>query len=533
MIYEIEAELAEHVLVVAEPMWNFDKHLTEEYLKSASYKNNYKQIAVFDDRDVIFFENSTPDSGAFYGYLFRLHLIPLKTFKKDIFHNDTRIGKIIVVWRDTSIYFNFYASIVSILLIVIVHLYSKIAIAKSSLEEKVSVIKQQVIELRNQKSFTENIFNVVPEGLITIDGNRELVRNNHSFDMLVEDWAKILGKEEEAVKKLILISINEQLQKNPQGQYSMLIDGYTFTIDYSSSSLSSNAAKLVISLRDITKITEIEREMNQSRKLEAVGRLASGIAHEINTPTQYVVANIDFLSDAFTDLGKAFSDIGQLRKAENGKVTEERLTAICDTLMGADWEFLEEEIPKALEQSREGLRRISSIVSAMKNFSHPSGNTSELANINSAIENTVTVARNEWKYSSKVTLNLAPHLPLIPCYLDELNQVFLGMIVNSAHAIIQKYGEDADTKGTIIISTNVEDRRAVIVISDDGIGMPKGIQEKIFDPFFTTKELNKGTGQGLAIARDVIVNKHKGTIAVNSEEGVGTTFTITLPFPGA
>ena len=195
----------------------------------------------------------------------------------------------------------------------------------------------------------------------------------------------------------------------------------------------------------------------------------------------------------------------------------------------ADWEFLKEEIPTSIEQSREGLRRIANIVSAMKHFSHPSGDTPEFNDINSAIENTVSVARNEWKYVADVQLELSPALPQVRCFLDELNQVFLGMIVNSAHAIEEKYGEADGKKGEIIISTESAGENIVITIKDNGGGMPKNIVEKVFDPFFSTKEVNKGTGQGLAIAHDVIVNRHEGAISVQSSENHGTTFTITLP----
>lgn len=530
MIHEIEEAIAEHVLVVGKPMWSFESNWVGGYFSAVAKKYNYKSVKLIDEYGDIFHENSTQEQGLLEKYLSRLHLIPLKTFEKDVIYNNDKIGNIVVVWKDTSIYFCIYAFLVSSLLIVIVMLYSRIAGAKNTLEGKVSVIEQQMAELRSQKEFIENIFDVVPEGLVTISDDRKWIRSNHSFELLVREWASILGKSVESVKEFILEGIIEQLQKKPRGHYSMLIEGYTFNIEYSSSQLASlSNVNRVISLRDITKITEMERELGQSRKLEAVGRLASGIAHEINTPSQYVFSNIDFFSDAFADIGPILSDLEKVYEEVDDKARETKLQEIHNALVDADWEFLEEEIPKALNQSREGLRRISSIVSAMKNFSHPSGDTAELANINSAIETTVIVARNEWKYFSDLTLDLDPDLPQIPCYLDELNQVFLSMIVNSAHAITQKYEESSGEKGKIAISTKVAGDRVAITISDDGMGMSRGVKEKIFDPFFTTKALNKGTGQGLAIARDVIVNRHNGTITVDSKEGVGTTFTITLP----
>ncbi len=529
-IEEIEHAIVEHVLVVGKPMWSFETNWVSGYFGAVAEKYDYKSVTVTDEYGEIFHETTTLPPGMIEEYLSSLHLIPVKTFEEEIFYDEIRIGKIVVVWRDTTIFFGAYAFIVSLLLIVIVTLYSRISNAKESLEGKVSVIENQMIELQQQKTFIENIFEVVPEGLVTLGSVRERYKSNRSFESLVNEWASIVDKSKKTVRELLLKSVAEQLRKSPQGQYSMLIEGYTFNVEYSSSLLtSSSPADMVVSLRDITKLTEMERELVQSRKLEAVGRLAAGIAHEINTPTQYVFANIDFLGDAFKDIEPIVSEMETVNEETNVKVRNEKLQKIHNMLIDADWEYLEEEVPKAITQSREGLRRISNIVSAMKKFSHPSGDKAEPTNINSAIESTVVVARNEWKYFSDLVMDLDPDLPSAPCYLDEFNQVILAMIVNSAHAIAQKFEESTDEKGKITISTAVEDDNVVITLSDDGMGMPKGVKEKIFDPFFTTKELNKGTGQGLAIARDVIVNRHNGTISVDSEEGVGTTFRITLP----
>lgn len=530
MAAEVEEALAEHALVAAKPLWSYETDWGDEYFAIVAEKYNYQHLKVTREDGEVLYEQTTSDSGPLHLLLSRIHLIPLKNFEKEIYYNNNNVGKIVVVWRDTSIYFSAYAFFVSMLLIVIVNLYARIAGSKTNLERQVEVIAQQLVELRKQKNFIENIFNVVPEGLITLTGDGRWGRNNHSFDLLVDGWSNIIGKSQELVRQLFLDGIAEQVRKCPRGQYSMSVDGYVITIDYSSSQLlSSLAADRVISLRDVSKISEMERELNQSRKLEAVGRLAAGIAHEINTPTQYVFANIDFLSEAYGDIGKVLAALETLPAGEDTKTLLDKCRETREALAEADWEFLKDEIPKALAQSQDGLRRISSIVSAMKHFSHPSGDKAVLADINSAIENTVVVARNEWKYFSEVTLHLDPDIPQVPCYLDELNQVFLAMIVNSAHAIAQKYGENKDRKGQIAISTEQEERGIVIVIADDGIGMSKGVKEKVFDPFFTTKEINKGTGQGLAIARDVIVNHHKGTITVESEEGIGTTFIIVLP----
>lgn len=276
---------------------------------------------------------------------------------------------------------------------------------------------------------------------------------------------------------------------------------------------------------------ELENRLHKAEKMESVGRLAAGIAHEINTPAQFVSTNIEFIKDATLDIDELMTGIEKyVEQAKSRGCFED--TAIEDfenLLEAADWEFIKEELPMALAQSEEGVDRISKIVSAMKNFSHPSGGQMEAADINQGIRDTVTVTRNEWKYAAEMNLQLDTELPSIPCYLDELNQVILNMIINSAHAIAEKNkGADAE-KGKITVHTGVVEGSGQIKISDTGIGMSEDVAKKVFDPFYTTKEVGEGSGQGLAIAHDIIVNKHCGTIEVESSPGMGTTFIITLP----
>ena len=153
----------------------------------------------------------------------------------------------------------------------------------------------------------------------------------------------------------------------------------------------------------------------------------------------------------------------------------------------------------------------------------------QLSDINKAIESTVTISKNEWKYDAELELNLDPDLPLVMCSINEISQVILNLIINSSHAIHSVVEKENSEKGKITISTNSKDNFIYIVISDTGEGIPDEIADKIFDPFFTTKEVGKGTGQGLAIAHNIIVNNHKGRIIVDSEVDKGTTFTLSLP----
>jgi signal transduction histidine kinase len=195
-----------------------------------------------------------------------------------------------------------------------------------------------------------------------------------------------------------------------------------------------------------------------------------------------------------------------------------------------DWAYLKDEIPKALNQSLEGITKVSSIVLAMKEFSHPGGKEKQLTDLNRLLETTVTIARNEWKYVAEIDKNLDPHLPQILCLPNEIGQVFLNILVNAAHAIAEKSGLHPEgEKGRITLTSKVIPDHIEITFTDTGCGIPDQITKKVFDPFFTTKEVGRGTGQGLAISYDVIVKKHGGTIDFTSAEGKGTTFIIRLP----
>lgn len=283
---------------------------------------------------------------------------------------------------------------------------------------------------------------------------------------------------------------------------------------------------LTLFLRDVTEENAIERKLSQAQKLESIGQLAAGIAHEINTPTQFVGDNTKFLSESFNDLDELLSRLIELTNDEQESVSAEVIRA---ALQKADADYLREEVPSALEQSLDGIQRISNIVRAMKEFSHPASKDAD-TNINRAIQSTVTVASNEWKYVAEVELDLADDMPTIHCNAGQLNQVVLNMLVNAAHALAESNnGGDEGGLGRIAIKTSHSNLCAEIQISDNGSGMPEDVKARIFEPFFTTKEVGRGTGQGLSIAYDVIVNKHDGTIAVESEPGKGTTFTIRLP----
>ena len=287
--------------------------------------------------------------------------------------------------------------------------------------------------------------------------------------------------------------------------------------------------------RDITSRKEAEEErkamevqLRHAQKMEAIGQLAAGVAHEINTPVQYINDNLRFLKDAFQDLEEVFTrERDFVRQASGEGPCAAEAQALAQWVEAKDTDYLLEEVPKALEQSMEGVKRVSTIIQAMKNFSHPGAEGRSSVDLNLALENTILLARNEWKYVADLETDLDPALPSVECYPSEINQVFLNLVVNAAHAIEDVVG-NTGAKGTIHIQTRSGEGWAEIRVRDTGPGIPEPIRDKIFLPFFTTKAVGKGSGQGLAIAHSVVA-KHRGTVTFETQAGQGTTFIVRLP----
>jgi PAS domain S-box-containing protein len=281
---------------------------------------------------------------------------------------------------------------------------------------------------------------------------------------------------------------------------------------------------------DITERKSLQEQLLQAQKLESIGQLAAGIAHEINTPTQYIGDNTRFVRDAFEDLKCLWDEFQNLvETAGANENCHSILGEISATTARIDAPFLIDEIPKAIDQALEGASRVATLVAAMKEFSHPGSKEKTPIDLNHAIENTITVARNEWKYIADLETDFDKSLPHVSCLPAEFNQVILNLIVNAAHAIADALPKGSSGKGKITVETHKLPTCAEIRIADTGTGIPEAIRNRIFDPFFTTKEIGKGTGQGLAIARSVVVDKHGGTIRFETEEGKGTTFIVCLP----
>ena len=277
----------------------------------------------------------------------------------------------------------------------------------------------------------------------------------------------------------------------------------------------------------------------QAQKLESIGQLAAGIAHEINTPTQFIGDNLRFLEDAFGELQPLLAKSqgpcagnGEGRPGAPGAPAAKRLPAASPAAGADDVEYLVREIPKAISQSLEGVGRVANIVRSMKEFSHPGTDQMQPVNLNRALECTLTVCRNEWKFVADVVTEFDPHLPPVRCLPGACNQVFLNLIINAAHAIADKQGGGSAAKGTITVSTRAAGDWVEVRVADTGTGIAAEHRTRVFDPFFTTKEVGRGTGQGLAIARSLLVDKHGGSLSFDTEVGRGTTFIVRLPRRG-
>jgi signal transduction histidine kinase len=272
---------------------------------------------------------------------------------------------------------------------------------------------------------------------------------------------------------------------------------------------------LIFNARDISERQRLELELRHAQRLESVGRLAAGIAHEVNTPMQFIGDNVRFLDESLADL---LAVVAEVRRSLGDD------TDLARRMVELDVDFLLEEAPTAIRQTLEGVDRVATIVRAMKAFGHPGSDAKSPADLNDAIRNALIVAANEIRTVADVRTDLA-ELPLVMCHVGDINQVVLNLLVNAAHAI-----EAADAgRGEIRVSTRLDGREVVIDVADTGTGVSPEIADKLFDPFFTTKTVGKGTGQGLSLIRNLVVDRHHGSIGFTSEPGAGTVFTVRLP----
>ena len=406
------------------------------------------------------------------------------------------------------------------------------------------ILKQAQSDLQLSEERARMVIDTAHDAFISINMKGEIVQwNNKAEELFGWRHDEIVGKEisatiipesdrenyQDGMKKFIATGKSRILNSRVE-LTAMNREGLEFPVEISVSSLPvDDEYHFNAFIQDIGERKLIQTQLNHAQKMESIGQLAAGIAHEINTPMQFVGDNTVFLEHSFRQLFDTVKGCDKLLKdSQSGTVSEKAVEDLKARFQNNDIEYLVEEIPLAIQQSLDGVKRVSNIVKAMKEFSHPGLEEKIPTDLNKAIDTTLTVSKNEWKYVADVVKQFDASLPLVPCFVNDFNQVILNTVVNAAHAIsdVVKNNED---KGTITITTLKIDPWVEIRIQDTGTGIPNHIKSKIFDPFFTTKEVGKGTGQGLAIVHSVIVKKHKGTIALETEEGQGTTFIFRLP----
>jgi PAS domain S-box-containing protein len=412
----------------------------------------------------------------------------------------------------------------------------------------VDISKRKAAEraLQSAHEASELFINSVPSILISIDLEGRITRwNRTAASVFGFSKQQMLGKPlADCGVRWLLPNMSAEVSQWCAQRTSCRCDHLSFEKDGEKHSLGLSvdwvhspeiqSGEVLIIGSDVTERKTLEIQLRQAQKLEAIGQLAAGIAHEINTPTQYVGDNTNFLKESWASLAPLLTAMRKVRaEAGTGAVGEDTLRQFDDCWEQADLLYLESEIPRAIEQSLDGIQRVAKIVRAMKEFSHPGTEEKRPLDVNKAIETTITVARNEWKYVSEVVTNLDPSLPPVPCHAGEFNQVILNLLVNAAHAIRQAVGDGSQSKGTITLTTRREQDWAEILIQDTGAGIPEAIRSRIFEPFFTTKAVGEGTGQGLALAHSAVVRRHGGKIWFETEVGKGTTFFIRLPLAAA
>jgi len=391
-------------------------------------------------------------------------------------------------------------------------------------------LKEAVVQLRDSELQLTTVLERMPIGVTIVDNKGSILWLNEALKAMIG----ATSKEEVISHKCgdVICDSASTCVRGIQGEREQKIvrkDGRDLSVLHSVHPIEVGGVEHSLGIFfDITHRRALETDLNRARKLEAVGQLAAGIAHEINTPAQFVGDSIQFLSTALADMlaltaryrgaiASVAAEPLHARLAQEVSVAEET----------ADLEYVEQNAPAACDRARDGIARIAAIVGAMKEFAHPDQREKAPADLNRALRTTLVIARNEYKYVADVETDFGD-IPSVLCHVGDLNQVFLNLFVNAAHAISDVV-KGSSARGRIRVRTRPDGNRVCIEISDTGCGIPEAIAERIYDPFFTTKEVGRGSGQGLAIARSIVVDKHGGSLSHGSEVGKGTTFKILLP----
>lgn len=282
---------------------------------------------------------------------------------------------------------------------------------------------------------------------------------------------------------------------------------------------------------DLTQRRQLEQQLAEAQRLESIGQLAAGIAHEMNTPLQYVGNNMKFLSDCSEALFEVIDAYAEgLDVDASPEMWQERQEKVKKVVERTHFTRIRSEVPLAIKDSFEGVERVLQIVRAMKEFSHPGDHEKHPTDLNHAMTSTITVTGNRWKFAAELDLQLDPDLPHVVCEGCAINQVFVNLVVNAADAITDRQEQDPNApEGRIVIRSWAEGNHVVFEVEDNGSGMPESIRQRVFEPFYTTKEVGKGTGQGLSLSHTIVSQKHGGSITARSASNEGTTMRVTLP----
>lgn len=417
--------------------------------------------------------------------------------------------------------------------------FKTVAESFNKMAEKIEHSTVSIEVLQEEQKSLHTILNSMIIGILIVDQDEQVMMINSSL-------LSILGSENQRdggaelfaqIRRESHVFSDLKKKKHQELEFINLV-GKKYSILRVVQSISLNHADVfLVMFVDITDQKRAEKEQKILEKdllaagrLKAIGTLAAGISHEINTPIQYIGDNVRFVSEAMVDILDLISTYRtELKECKGQGGYMVKHAGIEAKEEEADLEFLKEEIPLALTQSLSGLENVGRIVLAMKSFSHQGGETMAPVDLNQAVENTLMVSRNEWKLFAQLDKSLDKTIPCPECFAGDLNQVLLNLIVNAAHAIEAKQLESPLESEIISIKTFSIDDYVCITIGDTGVGMTEEVKSRIFEQFFTTKDVGRGTGQGLSLAYQIVVEKHKGQLLVESKYGSGSIFTVKLP----
>lgn len=402
------------------------------------------------------------------------------------------------------------------------------------IEEESRSLRLAQKSLEETHGFLQSVLGALPNALLVLDVDDRIVDANAlTFRLSGYERHELLGAELERIVRTSDASSRELLLAGRAIEATFVPrEGDDIPVLFHAARLTRDdaTAGFVCIATDLRDRQMLEGKLREANRLESVGQLAAGVAHELNTPIQFVSDSVQFLSDAFEDLER-------VRDAIEGEILEQldearfakQMAHIEAIRSEVDFDFLLEEIPEAVRRCQVGTERVSAIVRAMKRFTHPGSERMALEDLNEVLDSSAIMARSEYKYCAEMELDLGA-IPLVPLDVGQMNQAMINLIVNAAHAIQDADdGQGGSPVGRIRLSSRVDGAHVLVSIADDGVGMTPEVRDRMFEPFFTTKCVGRGTGQGLAQVWSAVVERHKGSIEVDSKPGSGTRFDVRLP----